>query len=48
LALALIALRIGVIDTTIYTGLIIMTLATTTAFPFIISRMIKKDKNIMD
>jgi Kef-type K+ transport system membrane component KefB len=48
LALVLIALNIGLITTEIYSSIIVMALITTLIFPFIITRMIRKDRKIMD
>lgn len=48
LALVLIALRLGLIEQGLYSALVIMALFTTIIFPFVLSSMIKSDKNIMD
>jgi len=48
LALALLALRASLISQEIYSSLIIMALVTTLLFPFVIIRMVKKNKKIMD
>ncbi len=48
LAIALVAFRTGLINSEIYSSLIIMALITTLIFPFIVSKMIKKDKDIMN
>ena len=48
LALALIAFRSGLIPAELYSGLVVMALTTTLIFPFIITRMIKKEPQLMD
>ena len=48
LALALIALNIGLINAELYSSIIVMGLVTTLIFPFIITHMIKKYKKIMN
>jgi Kef-type K+ transport system membrane component KefB len=48
LAIAFVALRIGLLDTSLYTSLIIMALITTISFPFFIRRTIRKNPGIMD
>lgn len=48
LALVLIALRLGLIEQGLYSALVIMALITTLIFPFVLSYMIKSNKNIMD
>ena len=48
LALALIALRSGLIPTELYSGLVLMALVTTLIFPVIITKMIKNDKKVMN
>jgi Kef-type K+ transport system membrane component KefB len=47
LALAFLAFRIGLINTEIYSALIVMALATTLMFPFFVTRMVKKEPGIM-
>jgi len=48
LAIAFIALKAGMLTTDIYSSIVIMALATTLVFPFIITRMIRKDPKIMN
>ena len=48
LALALIAFNIGLLNAELYSGIILMALITTLIFPFIITRMIKKNPKIMN
>lgn len=48
IALALIAFRSNIIPSEVFSCLIIMALLTTLIFPFIMTRMIKKDKKIMN
>lgn len=48
LAIVLFAFRIGIIPVGIYSSLVIMALVTTLIFPFIITRIIKKDPKIMN
>lgn len=48
LGLAIIALEEGLIGKDIYSGLVIMALLTTLAFPFVIKRVIKKNPKIMN
>ncbi len=48
MALALIAFRSNLLSVELYSSLIIMALFTTTIFPFIITRMIKRNPKIMD
>ena len=48
LALALIAFRMGLIPVELYSSLVIMALVTTLIFPFIITKMIKKESNLMN
>lgn len=48
LALALIALRSGILPENLYSSLIIMVLFTTLAFPFVVKYMVRKDKRIME
>ncbi|ODS40765.1 hypothetical protein BEH94_01235 [Candidatus Altiarchaeales archaeon WOR_SM1_SCG] len=48
LAVAFIALKIGLLDSTLYSGLVFMTLITTLIFPFIIRRMVEKYPDIME
>ena len=48
LALALIAFRSGLIPTDLYSSLIIMAMVSDLVFAIIVTRMIKKDKKIMD
>lgn len=48
LAIAFVALKIGILDTSLYTSLIIMALITTISFPFFIRRTVKKNPGIMD
>ena len=47
LALSLIALQIGLINTEIYSSIIIMALVTTLIFPFVITRAIKNNPGVM-
>ncbi len=47
IAIAFMAFRTGIISIQIYSGLVIMALATTLIFPFILRGMIKKDPQIM-
>ena len=48
LAVAFIALKIGLLGSTLYSGLVFMTLITTLIFPFIIRRMVEKYPDIME
>ena len=48
LAVAFIALKIGLLDSILYSGLVFMTLITTLLFPFIIKRMVEKYPDIME
>jgi len=48
LAVAFIALKIGLLDSILYSGLVFMTLITTLIFPFIIKRMVEKYPDIME
>ena len=48
LALALVAFKIGLLNTELYSGIVLMALITTLIFPFIITHMINKYKKIMD
>ena len=48
LAVAFIALKIGLLGSTLYSGLVFMTLITTLIFPFIIKRMVEKYPDIME
>lgn len=48
MAIALIALRAGIIPGKMYSALIIMALLTTLIFPFVINTMVKKHPGIMD
>jgi Kef-type K+ transport system membrane component KefB len=48
LAIAMIALKIGALSIELYSAIVIMAFATTIIFPFIFSRMTKKDKKIMN
>ncbi len=48
LAIVLIAFKFGLIDTNIYSSLVLMALATTLLFPFFLKRMIKKEPHLMD
>ncbi len=48
LAIAFIALKAGMIPTDLYSSIIVMALVTTLVFPFILSRMIKKEPKIMN
>lgn len=48
LALALIAFRCRLIPVELYSGLVVMALVTTLMFPFIITRMIKKEPRLMN
>lgn len=48
LALALIAFRIGLVNISIYSSLVIMALVTTLIFPFFVKRMVEKEPNIME
>jgi len=47
LALALLAYQAGLIERDIYSSLVIMALATTLIFPFIIRKMINKDPDLI-
>lgn len=47
LALALIALNLGILTVELYSSIIVMGLVTTLIFPFVITHMIKKYKGIM-
>lgn len=47
LSIAFIAFKVGLIDTDIYSSLIVMALVTTLLFPFFLRKMIKKNPNIM-
>lgn len=47
IAIAFVALRIGLLDTTLYTSLIIMAMATTIVFPFFIRSIVRKNPHIM-
>ncbi len=48
MAIALIALRAGIIPDKMYSALIIMALLTTLIFPFVINTMVKKHPGVMD
>lgn len=48
LAIVLLAFRTGLIPVGLYSSLVIMTLITTVTFPFIITRMVRKNAKIMD
>lgn len=48
LAIVLIAFKFGLIDTNIYSSLVLMALVTTLLFPFFLRRMIKKEPHLMD
>jgi len=48
LAIAFVAFKIGLLDSNIYSSLVIMALFTTLIFPFFIRRMIRKDPSIME
>jgi len=48
MALALIALRAGLLSSELYSGLVIMALVTTLVFPLVMNRMIRKDPQIME
>jgi Kef-type K+ transport system membrane component KefB len=48
LALALIAFRSALIPVELYSSLVIMALTTTLIFPFVITRMIKKEPGLMN
>jgi Kef-type K+ transport system membrane component KefB len=48
LAIAFVAFNIGLLDTGIYSSLVIMALVTTLIFPFFVRRMVKKDLTIME
>lgn len=47
-ALALIALRAGLIGTHLYSAIIAMALVTTVTFPFIITPMLRRDPHLLD
>ena len=48
MALALIAFRVGLLSSEMYSGLIIMALVTTLIFPFVMNYLMKKDPKIMN
>jgi Kef-type K+ transport system membrane component KefB len=48
LAIAFVALKIGLFDTSIYTSLVVMAVVTTVIFPFFIRNIIKKEPGIME
>ena len=48
LALSLVALRIGILNEQLYSGIVVMALLTTLVFPLIITHMINKHKEIMN
>lgn len=48
LAIILLAFRMGIISVGLYSSLVIMALVTTIIFPFILTRMIKKNPQLMD
>ena len=48
LAIVLIAFRTGLIPVELYSSLVVMALVTTIIFPFVVTRMIKKDPQIMN
>ena len=48
LAIALIAFKAGLIPNEVYSSLIVMALATTLSFPFVIEKIIKNNPKIMD
>ncbi len=48
LAFALLAFKSGIISVELYSALVIMALVTTLVFPFVITKMIKKNPKIMD
>ncbi len=47
LAIAFTAFKVGLLDASIYSSLVVMALVTTLIFPFFIRRMVKKEPNIM-
>ena len=48
LAMAMIAFRSSIIDESLYSALVIMALVTTLMFPFVITKMVHKNKHIMN
>jgi Kef-type K+ transport system membrane component KefB len=48
LAVAFVAFNIGLVDTGIYSSLVIMALVTTLIFPFFVRRMVNKEPTIME
>jgi Kef-type K+ transport system membrane component KefB len=48
IGLAIIALRVGLIEVDLYSSLIVMALITTLIFPFIINYKVRKYPKIMD
>jgi Kef-type K+ transport system membrane component KefB len=48
LAIAFVAFKAGLLDSNIYSSLVIMALVTTLIFPFFVRRMIKKEPHLME
>lgn len=48
LSFTLLALNSGIINVELYSALVVMALVTTLVFPFVITRMVRKNKGIMD